>query len=785
MVSVNEHLRFNGKLISAGIFPEIEEALVLQDDYSLGIRHSVAEKGLPVYGGKGTYYFDLQLDKSGLRGSGKLDYLASVLYSDDFLFLPDSMNTVTNDFLISKQSAGTPFPGVRSRNNPVQWLPSENLMNVLQRDRNFDIFNGQADLNGSLQITPSGLTGKGTLEVANAVFSSGKYNFYAESLEAEKSSFAFRNPGNPLNALSAGEIRAFVDLESRKGEFSRDHGTGSISMPLFGYIADPENIVWKIDEHKFELFSSGINSITGRHGAEYISMKKGQDSLRFFSPLAIMDYSSNILQAGEVAYLEIADATIFPVDETIIIRENAEMMPLENARLIAGSSDTHLHEIYDATLKIMGRNEYNGTGSYDYVDEKNEIQRIHFDKISVSRQGETYATGKIEEQDNFLLSPAFRYYGETELRSTRPHLNLRGSARTTHNCKPLAGKGLAFEHIIDPMDIMIPVPAQAVSSDRQRVYSGIFISTDSVHIYPAFFSERKNYSDQLIVKADGYIKFDQASGEYRIASMEKLRDPVAAGNILTLNTRECILRGQGELELGVTFGQLKINAAGSAQNELELNKTTIEGLISLDFPFAENALALIGSDTESNSGQPVDSLANYYGGPEGLAGYQLAGQVRSSFVLFNVKLEWDREKRSYVSIGKIGLAYVNGREINKMFNGYLEITKRRSGDLMDFYIEMDDSQWYYFGYTRGVMQAFSSNRSFVGKIEETALRHRRDRGSTRDERYVYMLASDAKLDEFFRNYRRHLETIDSQITLIGPSKEDEPGLHEEAPDDGI
>ncbi len=787
----NEELRFKGSLASAGIFPDIEDMLTIQDDFSLGINHTTPETGLPVYNGKGAFYHDLHLSNAGLRGSGKIDYLTSVLYSEDFLFLPDSMNTTTNDFFVQKQITGIQFPAVSSQNNPVQWLPGEDLMVVLQKDRAFSMFNDQAELNGSLNITPSGMSGSGTFNLENAVVSSEDYFFRAESLNAGNSSFVLRNPDKTAVTLHAGGLDSFIDLEMRRGEFSISRGSGMVTLPVNEFMADVDGFTWEIDKQAFELTSSRIHPASGLTGAEYISKRNGQDSLRFVSPFVVLDSRNHLLQASEVKHLEIADATIFPADETIHIGANAEIFPLKDARVVAGTGS--FHEIHNAELNITARNKYTGSGDYDYLDEMNEILTIHFSKISVNEDSETVASGSIEEEDNFKLSPDFTFKGEAEMIASRPHLNFKGSVRATHNCDGLDDHWLAFEHVLDPMDIMIPVPAQPVSGDRLRLYSGVLVATDSVHVYPAFFSERKNYADQLIVRAEGYMKFDKASGEYRIASIDKFRDPSLPGNQVSLNPKECLLRGEGELELGVAFGQLKLNAVGTVHNNINENQTNIEGIVTLDFPFSEDALALIAREADSLPGQPMDS-GNYYfdRGLNELLGQERAEQFRSSpsregrqarlpeelqktIVLSHVSLRWDKQSRSYVSQGKIGIANINGVAVNKMFTGYLEITKRRSGDYLDFYVELENNNWYYFGYTRGLMQAYSSNRAFVNIIDDMALRHRRDRGPSREERYVYMLASNTKLEQFFRTYHRHMENKDDHVTRVeAEGEQDEP-----------
>ncbi|MFO7924306.1 MAG: hypothetical protein R6U58_11495 [Bacteroidales bacterium] len=770
----NEDLRFEGKLVSAGIFPDIEEMLTLQDDFSLGIKHSLPRSGIPAYEGKGVFYDHITLSNEGLRGRGRLEYITSVLYSDDFLFLPDSMNTYTSDFRMSKQTAGTEFPAVRSANNIVQWLPAEEIMTVRQTEDNFSMFEDRAVLEGSLIIRDGGLEGSGQIGLMDATLTSDSFLFKAASFSSDTSSLTLKMPARTDASLSAANLSVVVDIEEQTGNFSRNTGSEMISLHVNRYIANPENLVWNIDKKEFEFTSSAIDPESGLQGTKYISTEKGQDSVSFFSPHAVLDYGNDLLRASEVKYIEIADATIFPGDETIVAGERARILPLKQARITA-SRDNSYHEIYNALLEIGGKYNYNGSGDYDYTDELNQVQTIHFEKISVNGDTTTIASGNIPVQENFMLSPEFTFTGETRLNASRRYLNFNGGTEISHNCEGLEDQIIAFENEIDPMEVLIPVPDEPVSYDRERIYAGIFIATDSVHIYPAFFSRRKNWADQLIVTAGGYMKYDPPSNEYRIASLEQLRDPSVRGNYLSLNTKECIIRGEGSLNLGVTLGQFEINAVGKAHNEIEVNETAVEGILNMDFFMSEDAIALIAEQADSLPGQPLDSSAYYFGrglnqllGPERAESFknstgaesrisQLPDELEKTFVLSDINMKWNKETRSYQSRGKIGIAYINGVYVNKLYTGYLEITKRRSGDYADFYIELDNNNWYYFGYTRGVMQTFSSNPEYVNIIDELPLRHRRMRVSARETRYIYMLATDTKLEQFFAGYRRHLQ----------------------------
>lgn len=770
----NEKLSFNGKLISAGIFPVIEEVLTLQEDYSIGITHSISPEGMPVYGGKGIYYHNIQLSNDGLKGSGKLNFLTAELHSEDFLFLPDSMNAVTSDFIIQKQTTGIEFPAVNSKNNIVQWFPEKEVMKVSQTDYNFALFDDQTELKGALNISSSGLSGSGSIILGKASISSELFLFGTESFSADFSNFMIHDPDKPELSLSSSGLSTNFSMKDRNSRFSLNKGDEMVYFPSNSYIANPESFIWDMDKQELEFFSSAINPETGLKGAEFISTERPQDSLSFISPRAILDYKTNLLKAYEVKQISVADATIFPYSETITIGENAMITDLKDARIVANREQSY-HEIYNATVKIDGSNEYRGSGDYDYVDEFYEIQRIHFDEISVSNDFETITSGTIKEQDNFMLNPRFSFTGNAGLTGSRPHLRFKGATRISHNCEGITDQWLAFEDEIDPMQVMIPVPDQPMSINRERIYSGIFVASDSAHLYPAFFSKRKNYADQLLLTADGYMIFDPAIKEYRIAPLDILKNPDIPGNYLILNPDKCILAGEGKLELGVTLGQLKIDAFGSATNEMNINETSLNGIITLNFLFSDDALAFMAKQALNIQGYSIDSSAYYFTrGLNHLLGQERANIYRSgrgreliqsrlpeelakTFVLSDVNLKWNQARSSYQSHGKIGVAYINGVRVNKMFTGYLEITKLRSGDMLDFYIELDENNWYYFGYTRGVMQAFSSNSDFVTIINDLPLRLRRLSVPSNETRYIYMLATDTKLNQFLNTYRRQTE----------------------------
>ncbi|MFO7659210.1 MAG: hypothetical protein R6W78_19285, partial [Bacteroidales bacterium] len=78
--------------------------------------------------------------------------------------------------------------------------------------------------------------------------------------------------------------------------------------------------------------------------------------------------------------------------------------------------------------------------------------------------------------------------------------------------------------------------------------------------------------------------------------------------------------------------------------------------------------------------------------------------------------------------------------------------------ICDIYLEIEN-KWYYFGYTRGVMQVLSSNKAFLDPIIALKPKDRKQKisGKSQGMSYIYMVSTDRKKSVF---YNRYLEVIE-------------------------
>jgi hypothetical protein len=774
-------LKLTGRLVSAGIFPDFEETLLIQEDQSLGFRHLTNSEGLELYGGKGKYFETINMSNKGLIGTGKFEYLSSWGRSQNMMFHPDSMFGTLTTFEIQRQLAGIQYPQVTSTQNKFVFYPYLDEFLVSKGTGPFKILNDSTLLDGDLLLTSKGLSGSGKMELTNSTLLSDKFDYQAFSFSSDTADFRLKSLNTDGFTLVTDNVNAHVDFESRTGLFQTNEDFSLVEFPENKYISRLDLFVWNMDKTELEMKTrSGtegppkvyqtINGEEELAGPKYISVDKEQDSLSFVSTQAVYDYKRNIIRASYVTFLKVADAYIYPKNGEINVKPDGYIAKLEDANILV-NRQSKLHSIYGAAVDIFGRFRYTGTGYYDYVDETGGKQSIFFDDIRVGDSVRTIASGMIPENQNFTLSPYYGFQGKATLFAENPFMTFNGGAKLFHACESLSINYIKFETEINPAEIYIPVPAKPLDINMNYLYSGIFITGDSSHIYSTFFNPRKLPTDKFIVTTDGFLYYDKKAEEYRISSKEKLADPRLPGNWLSLNPNTCIEYGEGDIDLGIRLGQAVISTFGDVRHEVLTEKTTLGTMISMDFLMSDEALKVMSHDIDSLQGlEAFDLTDEKYNkrisdivGKErneilqaelGLYGkYQnIPKELIHTLFFTKVDLFWNQDTRSYRSTGKIGIGSINGQQVHKMVDGYMELSKRRSGDLFDVYLQLDRNIWYYFGYTRGVMHVLSSNRNFNLIVSDLKTKQRQLKTKRNEEPYIFIVTTGRKKDMFLRGF---------------------------------
>jgi len=216
-------------------------------------------------------------------------------------------------------------------------------------------------------------------------------------------------------------------------------------------------------------------------------------------------------------------------------------------------------------------------------------------------------------------------------------------------------------------------------------------------------------------------------------------------------------------------GQVRMASVGNVKHNIETGRAELNIALALDFFMSESAFEIMTSEIDNmmsleavdlSDPEHLKNMSEWVGRERaealqaelGLYGEYMSSLPELTHTLYfnGVKLVWDQESRSFRTEGKISLGSINGDQINKKVDGYMEFSKRRSGDLVDIYLELDRRNWYYFGYTRGVMSVLSSNGDFNTAINEIKTNKRKMKTPRNEIPYMYVLSNPRKKTMFIR-----------------------------------
>jgi hypothetical protein len=773
----NTALQFKGTFLSAGIFPDFDETLTLQPDHSLGFVRETPASGYPMYGGKGTFNDTINLSHNGLKGNGKLKYIASTTLSNDFVFFPDSMHTVAHRFYVEESPVSIEFPPVEGENVDTRWFPNKDIMIHKETNKPIAMYDMKSYMHGQTMIRPDGLSGAGVFEFQKAELEANLIKFKFKDFQSDTADFRLKDVGgeNPdALAFSTNNVNAYVTFDGRYGQFKSNGGGSHINFEPMQYICFMDEFKWFMDNDDIEM-TAGEQKTTDASGvkldgAQFISVHPEQDSLSFFSSKARYDLKSKIIYAAGVKFMNIADAMVYPDSGNVVVEKKAKMRTLNNSRVVA-SYITQNHNIYNASVNVFGKKKYAGTGYIDYVDEIEKTQTIYLQNLGVDTTGQTYATAQISDTTKFTLSPNYEFYGRVKLFANNEYLTFDGYSRIFHDCDLLSKNWFSFETEVNPNEIYIPIDSNTKDVTGNQLLASVMLSADSLGIYTSFLNSKKKYSHVEVLPSYGYLYYDKATEEYKVSNKDKLQEMSFSGNYLSLSTKTCKVYGEGAINLGAKVGQVDIKTAGLVQHNQLDNDVIFDLVAMVDFFFADDAMKKMTKRLqEASSLDPAKldrptfekGLREILGKKDAdklIAEASLYGEfkklpesLRKTLVFNDLKLKWDAAGKSYKSFGKIGISNIGNKQINKYVNGKVELIKKRSGDVLTIYLEIDKNNWYFFTYTRGMMQAISSDVDFNTAIQETKPDKRKLKVKKGQDSYVFMYSTERKKRDFLRKF---------------------------------
>ena len=780
-------IRFKGVFTSGGIFPEFEEELVIMPDNSLGFDHKLPYVGFKTYNGTGTVYNRITMDKQGLRSSGKVDFLTSTLFSDDFVYYTDSVTTDGESAEIKpKTQEEVSFPMAGINNYRMLWFPKLDSMFITSKEEPFQMYDNTATLDGTALLTTSGFFADGSLFTRGSESVSESFQMKERAIAASDAFFKVQSSDPEKPSLAAQGVSLDFDLETNLADIkSEQDGQSVLDFPFTQIRTSIGEARWDLEK---KIISMNKPEDVDIEQSYFYTTKLEMDSLVFNATGAVYDIDKLEMKISGVPHMLVADAKIIPDSNQVFIRENAEIEKFQHASIVMDTLNQY-HNLYDGRIQVTARHAFDGEAIYQYVNASKDTFEINFENFLLVRDKNlkgnqifTVSTGEISENDRIYIMPGTLYKGDVTLFANKRILQMDGFIKLDLKSMPDNNSWLAHSSDSEVQDLAINV-SEAVSETGQPLTSGINIDPDSGELYGTFISEKKSTGDHEVFNARGLFSYDSVNSEYKVIDPNKIKGNSYSGNIYSYNDNTTDIRFEGRLNLLYPKTQINTRMSGKGIGNLKEKSIAVNTFQSLEFDIpakAMEAMALNVGDIVARVGAPpantdqsslLYKLADAIGEKEAQE-YQrrstsefislasISDALSRAIVFSNINMKWSPIYNSWYSVGNLGVANILDTEVNGKLEGFMEIRKLEGDEELHLFLKASPTTYYYFGYVENRLYTFSSNAQFNAEINKNSKVFKSGIGE-----YAFAGTDMEYMLEFIDRFRRDYMDIDEPYEI--------------------
>jgi len=817
---------FEGSFISSGMFPVFEEKLKIMDDNSLGFTHDVPPEGYQLYEGEGRFYDNLSLDKNGLRGSGTIDFLTTTMFSDNFVFYPDSVVATGKNFNMREEDyGGVIFPQANLEDFRMKWLPKKDSMYISNIEEPMHFYDETASLDGTAIISNSGVYGKGKLLTRGSVSESNDMAFEHNKFSARHAQFELESENPDKPALYGDDVRLRFNLEENYADISPEvEGEAAIEFPFAQFKTSITQARWDLTDEKITMSKPENVPLESSY---FYTTREDLDSLRFNATEAVYDINTSDLRVSGIPYIVVADAKITPENNEVLILENSKIGTLTNTTIILDTLNGY-HRLTEGVIDIKSRNEFSGYATYQFVNALNDtlpikVENFHLESIPIPGtkkeefEQHTVANGAINESQNILISPGMYYKGDMILYAHKPAMQLDGYVKLDLD-RPGYNTWITHSSTGDQKQVMINFD-NATTEEGRRLEAGLHFSAGDNSLYTTFIEEKYTPDDEDFFMPSGVLFFDQEKNQYVIEDSLKAAGKALAGKIFRYNDNTGDVQFEGTVNFLRPGNDIKVNAAAIGVGNNERSEYSLNTFITLEFdPVPSQAFDIMAAD--------LTDVVNNLGAPEGLgdqtqllykladlAGERVAREYEEQSMVdyvslgemsketavplsfANVDFKYSSDYQAFYSEGKLGMSNINRMDINAAFDGFFEIKKNEAGGpVLNLFLKASAESWFYFNLEDNRLLIYSSNNNFNSLISKKSNGSKAKLGEL-----IFAPASRAEVLNFINRFRLQyygideIYELDSQVedAVVDPNelqdgfggKEEDDGFEDD--DDGF
>ncbi|MEZ5015102.1 MAG: hypothetical protein R2794_12500 [Chitinophagales bacterium] len=732
-------VKFDGTMVSAGIFPDFRESLMLQEDRSLGFKSITPAGGYPTYGTLGNYQGKIFLSNKGFKGEGEIRFMASTSQAKEIYFFPDSTLANVDQFTVAKTENGVQFPQSSNTGVKSTWLPYADKMIVQQGATPFDMFDGASTLQGTSTVTSKGLLGSGLQQWGEVNLRSNQFHYKAENALADTAAVSIGQITADLVALKLDNVNANVDFKERVGHFKANIDTIMTELPYNQYKTDMNVFDWIMDERTVYFKST-------KEFSNFYSTNGDQDSLVFQAKEGRFNLNTLLLNAEGVPLIRIADVFVIPDSGKVYVEKGAKMGTLYYAK-IKGDTVNFYHFLDTCIVNIYGKNKMSGTGKYAYTTPQNRKETIPFEEISVHTVLDSimnvnthhmFAKGYVPDSSHFVLEDKVNFKGPVELYSNDKFLRFKGYVRLDVNDTTLRTDWFRVNSSIDNKNPVFSLN-DAVNEHSDSVYAGVFRYNDTAALYTTIMGTAHSRTDALLFNARGNGYYNETDQTYYFGNLDKLDDPTAMGSIMKYNDRTGALYAEGRLNMGLKTDLCQTKAYGTIIKRPNNDQYKMDASITFEIPLPDDLMKKLSDMLYTSLSDAGAAPVDYNVETLLIAAFQQLADKKSATKLTNdastrgyverpkdypvtiflsgIKMVWDPGTRSFHTTGSDGkLLWFGDQQMNMQLKCYAEFGKRSGGDYFTLYLLTPSEDFIYINYKRNQLKLFTSREDLNAEI---------------------------------------------------------------------
>ena len=771
---------FDGTFRSGGIIPDIKTKLTMQADGALGFVYDVPKDGFPLYKGRGRVFNKVKMDGKGLQADGTVTYQSGTFTSNEFVLYRDSVVSVGKTGVITaKKAEGVDIPNM---NLPPGYLMNWNVrqdsmyLSTPRSGEAIRLYSAAAadpktkgapvayTFKGTALLTPKNAGGNGRLDGPQSFIKSPAFTFKADSYSGRKATLSIKSAEANKPALTANDVMFDYDLKKGYADFTREQGSkASIDLPYSKFKTTLSGGHWDFKKKQVKLRVAPNADSTKSH---FYSTNPDQMGLKFNAVTGVYDLAKYRMQVGGVPYIATADAWIIPDSGKVSIGANGRIQRFKRAAVLLDSL-AKFHKLYNGNVEVLSKVAFTGDALYSFKTARDSValrftnfepdlgavlagkgpkgvkgllRRNKGDFEGATPAGPaTVATANVEANAKFKLTPRIGYRGSVQLNSQRRGFAFDGQVQLQFGKNRNLAEWIAVKDSIDPKNFSLNLK-DIKAEDGAALMTGLFMSDQTNKVYPLYAATVPNPTDVPIFKVDGKLRYDNKKGIYSISPNDHSDVNAYEGATLAYTDSTNSLSFRGPMSFINSTKDYKMIGSGVGTANPDSARYSVDALLGVDINMPPKAIDIMANELAKitkNSPEAQDGSTNelyklgQFIGDKGVEAYtmrrgvadplmKLSPKLVHTILLSKVNLRWNERKRAWYSVGQLGLAGVGKQSMNALINGYVEIRRDNSTNIVEIYLEPEPQVWYYLKYANNLLLVKSQNEDFDAEIGNKA-----------------------------------------------------------------